>query len=67
MTARKHLSHQHLKQSEVIPAYKKLDTLQKENYRPVSLLPLKISFQKLHGTQHFENGNKLLIIENLSP
>ena len=28
-----------LKQSEVIPGYKKLDPLQKENYRPVSLLP----------------------------
>ena len=28
-----------LKQSEVIPVYKKLDHLQKENYRPVSLLP----------------------------
>ena len=27
-----------LKQSEVIPAYKKLDPLQKENYRPMSLL-----------------------------
>ena len=28
-----------LKQSEVIPVYKKHDPLQKENYRPVSLLP----------------------------
>ena len=28
-----------LKHSEVIPAYKKLDPLKKENYRPVSLLP----------------------------
>ena len=28
-----------LKQAEVIPVYKKLDPLQKENYRPVSLLP----------------------------
>ena len=28
-----------LKQSEVMPAYKKLDPLQKENYRSVSLLP----------------------------
>ena len=28
-----------LKQSEVIPVYKKLDPLQKENHRPVSLLP----------------------------
>ena len=28
-----------LKQSEVIPLYKKLDPLNKENYRPVSLLP----------------------------
>ena len=28
-----------LKQFEVIPVYKKLDPLQKENYRPVSLLP----------------------------
>ena len=28
-----------LKQSEVIPVYKKLDPLQKENYRPMSLLP----------------------------
>ena len=27
-----------LKQSEVIPVYKKLDPLQKENHRPVSLL-----------------------------
>ena len=30
---------QELKLSEVIPVYKKLDPLQKENYRPVSLLP----------------------------
>ena len=29
-----------LKQSQVISAYKKIDPLQKENYRPVSLLPL---------------------------
>ena len=28
-----------LKQSEVIPVYKKLDLLEKEDYRPVSLLP----------------------------
>ena len=28
-----------LKHSEVIPVYKKLDPLKKENYRPVSLLP----------------------------
>ena len=28
-----------LKQSEVIPVYKKLDPLQKENDRPMSLLP----------------------------
>ena len=28
-----------LKQSEVIPVYKKLDPLQKQNHRPVSLLP----------------------------
>ena len=28
-----------LKQSEVIPVHKKRDPLQKENYRPVSLLP----------------------------
>ena len=28
-----------LKQLEVIPVYKKLDSLEKENYRPVSLLP----------------------------
>ena len=28
-----------LKQSEVISVYKKLGPLQKENYRPVSLLP----------------------------
>ena len=27
-----------LKQSEVIPVYKKLDPLQRKNYRPVSLL-----------------------------
>ena len=30
---------QQLKQAEVIPLYKKLDPLSKENYRPVSLLP----------------------------
>ena len=30
---------QELKLSEVIPVYKKLDPLQKENYRPSSLLP----------------------------
>ena len=30
---------QELKLSEVIPVYKKLNLLQKENYRPVSLLP----------------------------
>ena len=29
---------QKLKQAEVIPWYKKLDPLNKENYRPVSLL-----------------------------
>ena len=28
-----------LKHSEMIPVYKKLDPLKKENYRPVSLLP----------------------------
>ena len=28
-----------LKQLEVIPVYKKLDLLEKENYRPVNLLP----------------------------
>ena len=28
-----------LKQSEVIPVHKKRDPLQKENYRPVNLLP----------------------------
>ena len=30
---------QKLKQAEVIPLYKKLDPLNKENYRPISLLP----------------------------
>ena len=30
---------QELKLSEVIPLYKKLEPLQKENYRPLSLLP----------------------------
>ena len=30
---------QELKLSEVIPVYKKLHPLQRENYRPVSLLP----------------------------
>ena len=30
---------QKLKQSEVIPVYKKFDLLEKENYKPVSLLP----------------------------
>ena len=30
---------QEMKLSEVIPLYKKLDPLQKENYGPVSLLP----------------------------
>ena len=30
---------QELKLLEVIPVYKKLDPLQKENYRPASLLP----------------------------
>ena len=30
---------QKLKQAEVIPLYKKLDQLNKRNYRPVSLLP----------------------------
>ena len=30
---------QKLKQAEVIPLYKNLDPLSKENYRPVSLLP----------------------------
>ena len=29
---------QKLQQAEVIPLYKKLDSLSKENYRPVSLL-----------------------------
>ena len=37
---------QELKLSEVIPVYKKLDPLQKENYRPVSLL--------LHVSKVFE-------------
>ena len=31
--------HEEPKHSEVIPVYKKLDPLKKENYRPVSLLP----------------------------
>ena len=41
---------QELKLSEVIPVYKKLDPLQKENYRPVSLLPhvLKIFERIIH-------------------
>ena len=30
---------QNLKQTEVIPLYKKLDPLNKKNYRPVNLLP----------------------------
>ena len=30
-----------LKQSEIIPVYKRLDPLDIENYRPVSLLPHK--------------------------
>ena len=41
-----------LKQSEVIPVYKKLDPLQKENYRPVSLLPhISKVFERLSYTQ----------------
>ena len=36
------------KRSEVIPSYKKLDPLKKENYRPVSLLPhLSKVFEKI--------------------
>ena len=37
-----------LKQSEVIHVYKKLDPLQKENYKPVSLLPhISKAFEKI--------------------
>ena len=37
-----------LKQSEVIPVYKKLDPLEKESYRPVSLLP-HVTHKYIHG------------------
>ena len=36
-----------LKRSEVIPLYKKLHPLKKENYRPVSLLPHVSTFEKI--------------------
>ena len=36
---RKNIFPEGIKRSEVIPLYKKLDPLKKENYRPVSLLP----------------------------
>ena len=36
---RENIFPEELKRSEVIPLYKKLDPLKKENYRPVSLLP----------------------------
>ena len=36
---RENIFPERLKHSEVIPLYKKLDSLKKENYRPVSLLP----------------------------
>ena len=39
---------QELKISEVVPVYKKLDPLQKENYRPVSLLPhISMVFERI--------------------
>ena len=37
-----------LKQSEVIPVYKKLHPLEKENYRPVRLLPHVSKFLENH-------------------
>ena len=36
-----------LKQSEVIPVFQKLDPLQKENYRSVSLLPISAHIKSL--------------------
>ena len=36
---RENIFPEELKRSEVIPSYKELDPLKKENYRPVSLLP----------------------------
>ena len=50
---------QELKFSEVIPVYKKLDSLQKENYRPVGLLP---PVSKIFA----KNGKGHLIRENMS-
>ena len=40
-----------LKQAQVLPLYKKKDPLSKENYRPVSLLPIvsKIYERNMHG------------------
>ena len=48
-----------LKQSEVMPVYKKLDPLQKESYRPVSLLPhISKVFERVIYKQI--NKNKIL-------
>ena len=52
-----------LEHSEVIPVYKKLDPLKKENYRPVSLLPHvskvfeKIIYQQIntHKKDNYQN------------
>ena len=47
-----------LKQSKVIPVYKKLDSLEKENYRPVSLLPhvSKVFVRKQIQTDRYIHG-----------
>ena len=50
-----------LKLSEVIPLYKKLDPLKKENYRPISLLPHVIKlFQRIRYRQMMFYMNDLL-------
>ena len=50
-----------LKQSEVMPVYKKLDPLQKENYRPVSLLPhiSKVFERMIYKQINSFMGNKI--------
>ena len=55
-----------LKQSEVIPLYKKLDSLKKEKYRHASLLPhaSKVFLQK-HTLSNFKPRNQLTIYVNL--
>ena len=57
-----------LKQSQVIPVYKKLDPLQKENYRPVSLLPhiSKVSERVIYNQINSFMENKISNVSRVS-